>query len=176
MFNAKIFKDGELFFDEAFRHAEDYELWSRIQLDFKLYNIQETLYKMRKHDNNVSRKYSDIQLANINLIKQKVFNSLQVYPNNEQIEAYTKFAYSDFNLSLGEVHCLIPLLNNLIKSDQEVLPKKFMREKIHHLWSHFVVNSNLSIAELITCNKKVDVLSKRSRIVLSLKLLLKKLL
>lgn len=52
-----IFKEVGLYKDE-FKHAEDYELWSRVLKKFKAINITEPLIKYRLSNNGVTKKHN----------------------------------------------------------------------------------------------------------------------
>lgn len=46
----------ELYYDEAFRYAQDYRLWTKIAKKFKVANLKEPLYKLRIHNNSISQE------------------------------------------------------------------------------------------------------------------------
>ena len=61
MFRTEEIKKHAYFYDPAFLHAEDYELWYRIGQQSKLANINEVLLLYRKHDNSIGSFYSVVQ-------------------------------------------------------------------------------------------------------------------
>lgn len=50
------------FFDPAFKHAEDYELWIRAAAKLKFGNIPKVLLSYRNHEDQVSYKHNNTQL------------------------------------------------------------------------------------------------------------------
>ncbi len=46
-------------YDELFRYTQDYELWLRMAKTYTLWNLQEPLYGMRRHENRVTLKSAD---------------------------------------------------------------------------------------------------------------------
>ncbi len=46
-------------YDELFRYTQDYELWLRMAKIYTLWNLQEPLYGMRRHENRVTLKSAD---------------------------------------------------------------------------------------------------------------------
>lgn len=64
-------------FDEAKKHVEDYDFWSRAAWSGKLYNIQEVLYHYRTHDTQVSTLHNQEQRKGDIAIKLFLFKKLQ---------------------------------------------------------------------------------------------------
>ncbi len=68
MFRKKEFMDNQFFYKE--QQAEDYELWTRVCLNYKIVNLRSTLLKRRLHGKNSIGKYKDeIQNADMNTQK-----------------------------------------------------------------------------------------------------------
>jgi glycosyltransferase involved in cell wall biosynthesis len=61
---------------ENFKHAEDYDLWSRIIKYTQIYNIQDVLLDYRIHPSAVSIKYADIQKTTDRVIKMNMLDFL----------------------------------------------------------------------------------------------------
>lgn len=53
----------ERVFDPQFKHAEDFELWLRLLKKGQISNIAKPLLKYRIHDQSVSQKFREVQLA-----------------------------------------------------------------------------------------------------------------
>lgn len=51
--------------------VEDYELWLRISRRFKISNLPHSLLRYREHDNQVSKKSSEIQKQNFEKVREK---------------------------------------------------------------------------------------------------------
>ena len=58
----KTLLGSALVYDEAYPHAEDYELWLRLSLNYKLANISAPLLEYRVHDESITQKYNDIAI------------------------------------------------------------------------------------------------------------------
>lgn len=74
MFEKKAFENYT--FDENKKHVEDYDFWSRVSWDCKLYNIQEVLYYYRSHETQVTKLFCDIQRKGDVEIKLFLFKKL----------------------------------------------------------------------------------------------------
>ncbi|GAP72744.1 glycosyltransferase family 3 [Candidatus Symbiothrix dinenymphae] len=76
MWRRADFMKYNLFYNDDYPLAEDYELWSRAMRILKFYNLQEILFKYRWHNQNISRKKGEIQRANARRIKQNILDFL----------------------------------------------------------------------------------------------------
>ncbi|WP_158844270.1 glycosyltransferase family 2 protein [Algibacter sp. L1A34] len=70
-------------------HVEDYDFWSRIAWNGKLYNIQEVLYNYRSHESQVSSLYKDIQVEGDMEIQLFLFKKLE-YDENKYTDTFLK--------------------------------------------------------------------------------------
>lgn len=60
MFRRKVFADPNFRFG-SFKVAQDYDLFTRMSLQFKMANLQKTLLFSRRHPDNFSRTFADLQ-------------------------------------------------------------------------------------------------------------------
>ena len=54
MIRKDVIEKNDLFYNDEYKYAADYELWSRIVKCTKIVNIQKSLIKYRWHENNMS--------------------------------------------------------------------------------------------------------------------------
>jgi glycosyltransferase involved in cell wall biosynthesis len=79
-------------YSQEYLHVEDYMLWYNLSKVGKLSNIDDVLIKYRISDNQVSSKYSDLQINNKNKVrKQIVFDFLQSIGLLFNINSYEDF-------------------------------------------------------------------------------------
>ncbi len=62
------------FYDTCYKHAEDYDLWSRMSRSYLVANLKEPLYIWRSHPKNVTSKYSREMKKQILVIRQREFD------------------------------------------------------------------------------------------------------
>jgi len=67
MFNKKIWLESNSFYDETYRYAQDYELWTRLILKYKMANLKEPLILYRRYEGVSSEQ--KIAISNSNFIK-----------------------------------------------------------------------------------------------------------
>lgn len=85
IFRRKLFIENNLFYDEDFKHAEDFELWSRALTYTKIANIPKVLLFYRMHNESMSNKYSTVQSENANRVLTRQLKKLDINPNNKEI-------------------------------------------------------------------------------------------
>ena len=85
MINADIIRRYNLFYDETFKTAQDYELWCRIRNYGDLMNIPNRLCVYRVHENQISSKTSNQQAYNRNRIILKNLKHIGIFCNEERL-------------------------------------------------------------------------------------------
>ena len=125
-------------------HVEDYDFWSRIAWNGKLYNIQEVLYNYRSHDNQVSSLYNNIQREGDIEIKLSLFKKL-----NYNTEKYTdnfliKVMFTKDYISVNEFRLFFKWIKTLISNNyksnffsDKYLKKtlqKIVRSVVYHIF------------------------------------------
>lgn len=96
--NRKMILKHNLFYDNDFLHAEDFELWTRMAKVTKMANISKPLLKYRIVENSISRE-ANKNLRERYLIHKKIFNS---YLEELGIQNSDKENKLHFNVSLNK--------------------------------------------------------------------------
>lgn len=81
---------SELFFDSEFKHAEDYELWTRASEQVKFFNMQEVLLHYRMHNNQASQAFCENHNTFVSKVIKKQFSSLDYSPSEEELELHQR--------------------------------------------------------------------------------------
>ena len=92
----EILEKYKLEYDENYKHADDYEFWSRIINHTKISNIPKVLLHYRIHHESVSKKYSSIQTENSNKIRLRLIKQLNIAPTNEELDIHRRFIRPDY--------------------------------------------------------------------------------
>jgi len=144
MFRVSVLKKHALYFNPEFSHAEDYELWGRISMVTKLANIQQVLYKVRQHDDEVSVKYADVQKANSYRVKTWLFNYIGVDIGHEELDLFQSIAHFEYLQSNKFLEQSKSLLEKLLlaKNYDMFFSKSFYESKLADYW--FNINYNLT--------------------------------
>ncbi|NDV93714.1 glycosyltransferase [Dysgonomonas sp. 521] len=84
-------------YDEAYKHAEDYELWCRIAKQGKIANIGSELLQYRWHESNVSVIHNDAQEELKNKIIKDELSRLDITPTEDELY-YHRITFQLYNL------------------------------------------------------------------------------
>lgn len=170
MFRTSVLKEHKLYFDPNYSHAEDYELWSRISAVTKLANIQQVLYRVRHHEGEVSRKYSDVQTNNSYRVKENLFNQIGIDITRSELDLLQAIAHHKYGANQVFLTDSKALLEKLLqaKNYEMFFPRPFYEKKLSEFW--FNLNYNLTSVWGVTAYKnyfssnklqaQVDLLSK----------------
>ena len=85
----------QLEYNENYKHAEDYELWSRIIDYTKISNIPKVLLHYRMHPESASKKNSLEQTKNSDKVRLKLLNKLGITPNFVELDIHRRFIRPD---------------------------------------------------------------------------------
>jgi hypothetical protein len=143
-------------YDENYKHAEDFELWSRVARKYKIVNLPEILIKFRIHGESIGQitKTREIQKKTCENI---IFN---------YINYYTKLKWDDFkiynntlnrkNLNLKNFLKALSISKKIYKSflKKEKISKKQIRKRPFFIYKIIIKN------KIIQYLKKVPLLYK----------------
>lgn len=90
MLRKRMFIDSGLFYDVAYKHAEDYELWVKTSRCYKLGTIAEVLLDYRVHPEQVSSAFKTGQLQSAGRVRLSLLKSLGLEPSAEQLEIHQR--------------------------------------------------------------------------------------
>ncbi len=104
MINARVMKKNNLFYDENFRAAQDYELWCRLSKFGDVMNLSDRLCVYRVHDNQISSKSLTLQNLNRDAIVLNNIKSLGIDCSEERLNSFlTIIGYANRNLNVSEI-------------------------------------------------------------------------
>ena len=82
-----IFKSNE-YYDENFKHAEDYDLWCRLAKITSMSNIPKILLNYRIHGSQTGSKHSAEQKSAANRIRFRQITQLDIDPSEEEFQTH----------------------------------------------------------------------------------------
>ena len=160
--------ENELKYDPDIMHAEDYDLWTRMQSQTKLANLSEFLVKYRIHNDSVSQVYSKEQEQNSIKVRKKLCKSLDLETSEVELNTITNAFYQ--NYKMVNLDILEQFLVKLIRVDKHsVISRNSINTFSFNHWFNTCYNLN---------HRKLfynSVISKKGRLsfIQSLKFLLK---
>lgn len=85
MFRRELVDQGLIRYDDAFRHAEDYHLWSRLLLRVTSANLPEVVLDYRLHAQQVSSDSSDKQYAASLRVRWQMLQECGLIPTDDEV-------------------------------------------------------------------------------------------
>jgi glycosyltransferase involved in cell wall biosynthesis len=136
-----------IIFDPAYKHAEDYELWSRLIFKTKFCNLNRTLFKYRIHKSQITSFYSKEQLESANNIRYNILKYAGFVFNEIELTAHRKIGSSqllkDFNALVAAEKWLVHLLNQ--NETIQKIDKLVFRKVISKQWIDTCGNTSLGL-------------------------------
>ena len=145
MIRKSTLEKHNLKFDDSYVHAEDYDFFTRLSNISKLANIDYFGYKVRDHENEISKLYSNIQTENSTRVIKREFNKLGYDINDLQIDTFRKLNHFEYNTITESFKEVENLLMKLIEHNEvnNYINKKYLKEKLAYLWYHHCYNKKL---------------------------------
>jgi glycosyltransferase involved in cell wall biosynthesis len=84
MFRKELVVQGQLKYNENYRHSEDYELWTRLVGKTKLNNLPKFLLLYRKHQASICSEESDTQKSQALALQLELFRQLGIEPTDKE--------------------------------------------------------------------------------------------
>ena len=95
MFNKKFIAKDQLYYDEEYKDAEDYELWPRLIFKTLFANIPEPLVGYRVHPQQVTQSRKEVMLATTQKIKLNFLKNFEIVPTEREKKVHL-FLFDDF--------------------------------------------------------------------------------
>lgn len=143
MWRNYIFKEHNLTFDPNFQHAEDYDLFARLLTQHNAFNLQEVTMVIRKHDQNVSKVFEDIQRENSLKIRRRLFGQIGVDISPEELDLFALLNYQDFEKTNTHGEAILQLLEKLLSANEnsEFFPQNYLSNRLSDFWFHYCYNT-----------------------------------
>lgn len=144
----EIIEKYQLEYDENYKHAEDYELWSRIIEHTKISNIPKVLLRYRMHPESVSKKNSSIQAENSNKIRLRLLKKLNITPTIEELDIHRRFIRPDYLNPKDFIIRLEIWFNKIISANEKTMiyEQDYLAKVISSRWLNACdTNANLGL-------------------------------
>ncbi len=91
MFDMEMMNREGYRFDPDYVHAEDYELWTRLGVKYRLANLADIHHDYRMHESQVSQVHTSIQTGNSLRIQKTMLRRLGFEPSAEEMALHSTF-------------------------------------------------------------------------------------
>ncbi len=95
---SSLYKEEGLAYNEDFRQAEDYELWSRAMDHCQMANLPVALLRYRLHSTSLSRSQKDIMLECARRVRQAQILRMDLQPSLEELDLHDRLSSHGFYL------------------------------------------------------------------------------
>src|SRR3989344_7437597 len=142
----EVMEKHKLKYDENYKHAEDYELWSRIINYAKVSNIPKVLLHYRMHDESVSKKNSSAQAENSNRVRIRLLKEMGINPAPTELDLHRRFIRPDYLNPKDFIDQLETWLGKLLSANEEmwIYKQESLAKIISSRWLN-VCSSNTSL-------------------------------
>lgn len=148
MFRTAAIRKEEFLYDDAFKHAEDYELWCRMHAKLKMTNMPDALLHYRQHDSQVSLQYKAQQQESMIRAMEKHFK--MYFPEDAMFQLYVKIATQNYEASTAFVLQTEALFDYLYSQNlkQHWFNELVLRQKLSQIF--FCICTHLSSQKINT--------------------------
>jgi hypothetical protein len=126
MMRRNIFVQHNLYYDESFRHAEDYELWTRAARFGRMANIPEILLLYRVSDSQVTGFFKKEQTAAANRVRLRQITMLGIEPSEQERLMHESITGSLFSVPTARFSSYYAWLRKLGRANRQrnVFPQR----------------------------------------------------
>jgi glycosyltransferase involved in cell wall biosynthesis len=143
----KVLHENNLLYREEFKHAEDYDLWVELSKFSKLGNLEDYLLKYRRHVQQVSARYAEVQKKNAGKTRKSYLGYLGFSLSAEQHDTHAMIAENAMIRTMDELKKIENLLLELSVQNERskaIAPADF-NYWMQKLWMDSCGHSTLGI-------------------------------
>ncbi|MFO0478817.1 MAG: glycosyltransferase family 2 protein [Bacteroidota bacterium] len=144
----KLVLDAQpLLFNLMYKHAEDYELWSRLIFATSFSNVKKTLFKYRLHEEQVTVMHSAEQVKSANLVRENILKKAGFVFSENELMIHCKIGSSELIKNFNDLVESEKWLSNLLiqNAKLKVIDESIFRKVISKQWIDTCGNTNLGL-------------------------------
>lgn len=134
-----LFEKSRIFYDQNFKHTEDYKLWCDLSRVGKFGNVSMPLMYYRSHPGQVSVQYRDVQIKNCAVIRRDYLQHCGFTLSENDFLVHTRIADNVFIKSLSELEEIEKWLRSLIEQNKNT--GHFIQEDFNAVIGKFWLDS-----------------------------------
>ncbi len=108
-----VLKSLPVYYDTNYKHAEDYELWSRLIFKCNFSSVTETLFKYRSHSTQTSVQHRTLQIKNADNVRQSVLKRSGFSFTSDELRVHCLLGSSQIITSLNDLNILNEWFNKM---------------------------------------------------------------
>jgi len=127
MMRTSVIKNEKPYFNDSYKHVEDYELWSRLIFKCKFADVPEALLKYRLHASQVSRQFKSEQIENGNKVRKLFLEKAGFRFTERELRTHCLLGSSQIITSLKDLAVLSFWFSKMLEQNKKI---KFIDQSI----------------------------------------------
>lgn len=131
-----VFKENSIRYNSEFKHAEDYQLWTKLALLGDFVNLNRPLLKYRSHEAQVSAQFSSVQKVNSEKIREAYLLKRGFVFSKEELQIHHLIGNNTFITSDSQLMGIEKWLSSLIEQNRikKVFEERSFERVIRKFW------------------------------------------
>lgn len=132
IFRKAVLFENNIFYNEQYRQAQDYDLWAKLMWVTELANIPEVLTFYRVHENSITSVHKEKQVQNANIIRLEQLKRYGMNPSEQESDAHRSLSTHYRTLKDEELKKLMEWAFKLYNMalDKKICDKNYVIEVI----------------------------------------------
>jgi hypothetical protein len=127
---------NNLYYDESFVHAEDYELWLRASRCLRVANIPEILLDYRISPTQISSVHRQIQWETAARVREQQLNQLGIFPDNDERKVFDSIVQDAFGNSVQYLAAAGRFLEKVFAANRasHIYLESYLIKNLENMW------------------------------------------
>jgi hypothetical protein len=136
--------ENNIWYNEDFKTAQDYELWEKLTSYGKFANIPKVLLKYRVHQSQVSSKKKLGQQENRLQVRRNYFSNLGITPTSEELILDWSIHTNNYELSTDFIRQANEWLSKLLRANERLnfIGTEYYENKVLTIWKRLTNGSS----------------------------------
>lgn len=134
-----MFRNNNISYDTFFLKSQDYALWDYlVGKGYRIDTIPKALVSFRYHDDQISRKASDVQRKYRCIIEKRALARIGVEINQQDEKIWFSFLDGEKNFSIDEISFLVSVLKSIESGNSKVglYDSKVLKKRLQIFYSN----------------------------------------
>ncbi len=147
MIRTSVLKEQVPVFNAEFKHAEDYDLWSRLLFTCRFGAVNETLFKYREHSGQVTKVHRHEQIISANHIRKNILSRAGFSFSEPELYIHNAMGSSQLLRSVEELQQAEKWLNSLLSQNRhlKLIAEPVFEKIVGKQWFDSCGNTNLGL-------------------------------
>lgn len=140
MFLRKVIIQNNLFYNERFRYAADYDFVVRFSSLSKIINVEDRLLHYRVHDNQISKLKYKFQVDTVRQVRIEQLRNMGIIVSIKEASLYNRLL-EGCKLSTKEFKLIVEFLNIILENNRAL--KRFNQNILFNFFERELINAQI---------------------------------